>query len=437
MGLRRAIAPNNARFFNWRDQVQGISFEEPVRTITPEAMDPDQTPPAESPEATLRKQQRLRKRRLGMSTLSYSVSCFIAAFCAFSGIMPWQAIPIFVLATLSINGAFWLLVHTGLNLRFKDPSMTAAQMVVSVIPAAAVMYTVDSGQVRAVFLLLAVAPALFGVLALNTRQFTVVSILIFGVYSALMLALWRFKPHALNGSIEVVQIVAFFLVLTEITVMGGYIHKMRDKLRIRNNELKTAMADLQEAMNKISDLAIRDGLTGSFNRRHLFELLNKEASRANRSQGCFSVALLDVDHFKQINDQHGHQAGDEVLCTLAKDIETKLRTIDSFGRYGGEEFLVILAQTPLEGAMIKAERIREQIENLRWPGMDASFKVTASIGVSEFHFGEDRVEDLVARADAALYKAKARGRNQVFSVIDEAELGFEEGLKSALASPHT
>ncbi|TAK87296.1 MAG: diguanylate cyclase [Aquabacterium sp.] len=413
------------------------SFEETKRTITPDAMDPDQAPSAETPQAQLRREQNLRKRRIGMSTLSYSVSCMVVAFCWFHNMLPWLAVPGFVAATLVLNGFFWWLIHTGLNLRFKDPSMTAFQMVVSVLPAAAVMYLADSGQVRAVFLLLAIAPALYGVLALNTRQFTVVSLLIFAVYGGLMYALWCFKPHALHGSIEIVQSFAFFMVLAEITVMGGYIHGMRNKLSRRNQELKTAMADLQVAMHKISDLAIRDGLTGSYNRRHLFDLLAKEASRANRSQGCFSVAILDVDHFKQINDRHGHQKGDEVLCALTKEVESRLRTIDGFGRYGGEEFLVILAQTPLEGAMIKAERIREQIESLRVPGMDEGWRVTASIGVSEFHFGEDTVEDLVARADAALYKAKARGRNQVFSVVDDAELGIDQGLRSALASPRT
>lgn len=300
-----------------------------------------------------------------------------------------MAVPLFLAAMLVINGSFWWMVHTGLNLRFQDPSMTALQMVVSVIPAATVMYTVDSGQARAVFLLLAIAPSLFGVLALNTRQFLAVSLMIFTVYGLLMLALWQTKPHVLNMSLEVVQFFAFLLVLGEITAMGGYIHGMRNKLRRRNQELKSAMDELQKAMVKISDLAIRDGLTGCFNRRHLFDLLNQEAARANRFDMSFSIAIIDLDHFKQINDQHGHQKGDEVLCAVTQEVISKLRTIDSFGRYGGEEFLLILPQTNLEGALIKAERIRAQIQSIDMTCARGDLRLTASIGVSEFLRGED------------------------------------------------
>lgn len=398
---------------------------------------PAATDAPEDPKAEVRRAQRLRKKRLGMSILSYLMSCMVVAFCCYQKLLPWEALQGFVLATFVINAAFWVTIDSGANLAFKDPSMTALQMVVSVLPAAWVIYIEDSGHVRAVFLLLSVAPSLFGVLALNTRQFMVANGLIFLIYGLLMMALWRFKPHVLNGPVEVLQSFAFFVVLFEMTLMGGYIHRLRSKLHKRNAELNKAMADLNNAMFTIGDMAIRDSLTGSYNRRHLLDMLTKEASRANRSKSTFSIALVNVDNFQQLNVQYGDQAGDTMLCTISKEIESRLRNIDGFGRYGGGEFLVILAQSSLDGALIKAERIREQVENLRFSTADGTWQATVSVGVSEFHCGEDSVEELMARASAALKRAKSNGHNQVISVVDEAELGFDQGLQSALASPRT
>lgn len=398
---------------------------------------PAATKAPEDPKAEVRRAQRLRKKRLGMSVLSYLMSCLVVAFCCYQRLLPWEALQGFVLATFVINFAFWITIDSGANLAFKDPSMTALQMVVSVLPAAWIMYIEDSGYVRAVFLLLSVAPSLFGVLALNTRQFMVANGLIFLIYGLLMMALWRFKPRVLDGPAEILQGFAFFIVLFEMTLMGGYIHRLRSKLHKRNAELHTALADLNNAMFKIGDMAIRDSLTGSYNRRHLLDMLGKEASRANRAKGTFSIALVNVDNFQQLNAQYGALAGDAMLCTISKEIESRLRNIDGFGRYGGGEFLVILAQSSLEGALIKAERIREQVENLSFSAGDITWRATVSVGVSEFHCGEDSVEALMARASAALKRARSTGRNQVISVVDEAELGFDHGLKSALASPRT
>jgi diguanylate cyclase (GGDEF)-like protein len=161
-------------------------------------------------------------------------------------------------------------------------------------------------------------------------------------------------------------------------------------------------------------MAIRDELTGINNRRHLMELLNHEKNRSLRSGGVFCLAMLDIDHFKNVNDRHGHLAGDAVLRAVATMIDKTLRNTEFCGRYGGEEFLIVLTQTDIKGALIFAERVRTNIENALFPDLGTHFKATVSIGLSEYHIGED-IDKIISRADEAPYLAKKGGRNRVES----------------------
>lgn len=156
-------------------------------------------------------------------------------------------------------------------------------------------------------------------------------------------------------------------------------------------------------------LAVIDHLTGVANRRGLHNKLTEELARAQRYGGRFSVLLLDLDHFKRINDQHGHQIGDQVLIEFVKVLEEECREADMMGRWGGEEFLAILPQTGAQKSAEVASRIRKAVAKHEFHD---AFDVTVSIGVAECHAGEP-IERLIARADEALYKAKERGRNRV------------------------
>ncbi|MFE8070330.1 diguanylate cyclase [Marinobacteraceae bacterium S3BR75-40.1] len=356
--------------------------------------------------------QRLRIRRLGMSVLSLLVTFTIVVFCWYQDMIPGSVVVVYALLALLLNAGFYGMFKTHLNLRFREPSLTAPQMVLSLLPPLFVMYFLEPGQARAIFMLIAVVPGLYGILALRTGAFAVVASLFFGLYAALVTVLWLFKPEVLNGPLEWLQLVAFALVLAELAVIGGYISGLRDKLRERNDEL-------QEALQRISELASRDELTGTFNRRYLLQALDRETNRFNRASGPFSLCILDIDYFKSVNDTYGHQAGDAVLRQMAHTVSEGLRNIDCFGRYGGEEFLLVLPQTPLEGALIKAERVRRAIAGMTVKELPGGFQVTVSIGVSQFRPGE-AVDDTIARADQGLYLAKERGRNQVVAEDDPA-----------------
>jgi len=171
-------------------------------------------------------------------------------------------------------------------------------------------------------------------------------------------------------------------------------------------------ARLQQALATINELAIRDELTGCHNRRFLLDLVDKEKVRADRHGSEFCLCLFDIDFFKRINDTHGHAAGDTVLRAFADAVRGQIRTTDAFGRYGGEEFLLLMPETPVADAMALAERIRTVVAGLRCPDGEAVITLTVSCGVAEYRIGEVAAQTIL-HADQALYLAKSLGRNQV------------------------
>jgi two-component system cell cycle response regulator len=170
----------------------------------------------------------------------------------------------------------------------------------------------------------------------------------------------------------------------------------------------------QEAAQQMYEMTVRDPLTRLYNRRYLDERLQTEFAFAARHKTSLSVMVIDVDHFKRVNDTAGHQAGDAVLRALASALQRMVRTEDLLARYGGEEFVVAARGIDERSAGIFAERIRRNVEQLEIPWADSRLKITISIGLA--HMGEQRYpapDALVAAADGALYQAKKRGRNRV------------------------
>ena len=164
---------------------------------------------------------------------------------------------------------------------------------------------------------------------------------------------------------------------------------------------------------ELERLARFDALTNLLNRRSIMEKLDEWILHVNRYKGHLSIAMLDIDHFKLVNDRHGHQVGDRVLADTAHYIQRGVRATDFAGRYGGEEFLLVLPKTDASGAAIMAERTRKSLQGVPMHNAGGkNFKVTVSAGIAEWCDGDD-VDSLIARADAALYRAKAAGRNRV------------------------
>jgi diguanylate cyclase (GGDEF)-like protein/PAS domain S-box-containing protein len=172
----------------------------------------------------------------------------------------------------------------------------------------------------------------------------------------------------------------------------------------------TRQKNLEE---QLRELATRDSLTGAANRRHFVELGQRERERSLRSKAALSLCLFDADHFKLINDDYGHVAGDHALTTIARAAQSALRAADVLGRLGGEEFAILLPDTDLTGALVVAERVRGAVAASTVRGGEGvDIQVTISVGVAQLQ-GDESLESLLKRADTALYDAKDHGRNRV------------------------
>ncbi|MDC7238875.1 MAG: GGDEF domain-containing protein [Spirochaetales bacterium] len=201
--------------------------------------------------------------------------------------------------------------------------------------------------------------------------------------------------------------------LSETLVMeskiAGILQSIKDET-IRNQlfELKHI---INQSKEKLSRMAHIDRLTLLYNRRYFDDVISREVERARRYSQSFCLLLLDIDHFKKVNDVHGHQKGDQVLSEIASIISDNIRMNDIAARYGGEEMAVILPETSVDNAITAAEKLRSAIQENSI--VRTGLEITVSIGVSEFKPVDNAVEDLIARADSALYKAKEAGRNRV------------------------
>lgn len=176
--------------------------------------------------------------------------------------------------------------------------------------------------------------------------------------------------------------------------------------------LEESLDGMQRRTKQLKQQAITDALTGMVNHDYVFEALGRMLQRAQSKQLPLCIVMADLDYFKKVNDNHGHQAGDQVLSDVASRIKGALREFDVVGRYGGEEFLLLLQDTPLETARIIAERIRLRITDHPINLADLILHVSISSGIAMAN-ADDDVQSLVKRADQALYKAKDAGRNKV------------------------
>lgn len=198
----------------------------------------------------------------------------------------------------------------------------------------------------------------------------------------------------------------FAVNLAKIATINRVGTEMRSALAVTN-------AKLAEALIRLRDLSERDELTGLQNRRSILALLAEERARFARGGPVFGVAILDIDHFKQVNDTFGHATGDVALRAFAKVVGSALRSTDRLARYGGEEFLLLLPNAgEAASVLLAAERVRRAVEEHTWAEIAPDLKVTCSIGTSVSLSGEG-VAEMIERADAGLYRAKAGGRNVV------------------------
>jgi diguanylate cyclase (GGDEF)-like protein len=211
---------------------------------------------------------------------------------------------------------------------------------------------------------------------------------------------------------------------SEVGYLTQVFNHMVARLRRSREELDSVNAELQVKNRELHQLSITDELTGLYNRKHLMETLEAEVTRSKRNGHSFALMVIDIDHFKQVNDTFGHQKGDQVLCSLGGLFQDTVRSCDYVARYGGEEFIVMLPEVGAAGGLEVAERIRKRVAQERInPKGD---RITVSIGMAMYAEHGDDPESLFQQADQALYRAKAAGRNQVVKASGQIDPDLEK-----------
>ena len=186
-----------------------------------------------------------------------------------------------------------------------------------------------------------------------------------------------------------------------------------EELKKTHEELQAYVTEIEKLQAELREQALRDPLTGLYNRRYLAEMLENELARVKREKKPMSVIVTDIDHFKNINDNYGHQVGDEFLKKIADLISSHTRSSDIACRYGGEEFLLVMPGTSVKSATKRAEELRLECTQIQVPYENKKLSVTLSFGVASYPAHGQRAEEIVIKADKALYKSKRSGRNRV------------------------
>ncbi len=355
---------------------------------------------------TLSRRAKQRRQIQAMIAASYLIDALVLFAYTRAGSIPPTIAPAYA-ATGLLSGVLYLVLsETGFAERFKDHYLVLPQLCTSAAIMLAFAYLAP--EVGVMFLCLLFLVFNFGSLRSTPRQSAIVwTAVTLGIATLLLLS---DKPIGLPYGNELERFATtlmFALTIGRCIFLGMFSASMRQSLYQSGERLK-------EAYRRIEELAELDELTGSFNRRCIMRLLEEEIARSARLNTPCSIALIDLDHFKRINDVYGHPTGDEVLRTFAITVFANIRTIDRFGRYGGEEFLLVLPDAAPQSAAQTLDRLRTIIAELDWSAFSPGMRVTMSAGVATLH-PDESADTFLARADSALYTAKAQGRNRITS----------------------
>ncbi|MGM4988671.1 GGDEF domain-containing protein [Tardiphaga sp. 841_E9_N1_2] len=335
---------------------------------------------------------------------SYLIDAAILLLYAMIGVTTVATGVVYLAIRLAVVGIAAYLSEIQVNDRFKDPYLTVPLSIVSIIVQIGAIYLVP--QIGFYFISIIFVVLGFAALRMSARQTGIVwSTATLGLA---LLFLMTDKPIGIpmaTATERALALACFVSALGRCASAGLYGSSMRELLYRRSNDLAAANA-------RIEELAQLDELTGALNRRYIMKCLNDEIAKAQRNATTCCIAIIDLDHFKKINDCFGHPVGDEVLRAFAISVFANIRTIDRFGRQGGEEFLLILPDTDIDLAIQTLDRLRGLITELNWSAIAQNLTLTISAGISAIR-PNDTPEDILARADLALYRAKDTGRDRV------------------------
>ncbi|MBN9041178.1 MAG: GGDEF domain-containing protein [Rhizobiales bacterium] len=341
---------------------------------------------------------------LGYVCISYLLDSVILIILAYNGTISPLIAPSYLACGLGSASAFFALSESGINDRFEDPYLVMPQATIGLT----IMLTFAWLAPQAGVLFLSNLFIVFSFSSLRASARETAAIWTAMSVGLAVLFLGTDKPISVPHDTYIERMATmmdFAFTIGRCMFIGIFSNSLRQSLYDKSVQLK-------EAYRRIKELAELDELTGSFNRRCIMRMLDDEIARAHRAKAPCSIALIDLDWFKRINDAHGHPVGDEVLRTFAISVFANIRGIDRFGRYGGEEFLLILPETGPAAAVQMLDRLRGIVADLDWSALSDGMAVTISAGVATIT-ADETADSVLARADEALYVAKEAGRNQV------------------------
>jgi diguanylate cyclase (GGDEF)-like protein len=345
------------------------------------------------------RKQRLRLQRTLLAGGVCLVAAVVLLYAVHAGLAP--AGPTFVLVAFLLAGLvlFYAVFRSGWNLRAADPNLTLPQVAFAVI-SMMVAYAL-CGPARGGFLPLLASAMVFAAFVLERRRM----LLTCAATLALLLAVGLVMPWIDERYTREVELLHFLLAAASFPVITAVVGLSRQQWLAQRRQLA-------EALDRIQVLATRDELTGLINRRHLQELLQAEELRSRRSGRTLCLAMLDLDHFKDVNDRYGHAGGDEVLKAFAGIAARSARRSDYFARWGGEEFVWVLPETVRSDAECALQRLRQMLAASEVMQQDRELRITVSCGLTILQPDESWTT-AIQRADEALYEAKTRGRDRV------------------------
>ncbi|MFY9316867.1 MAG: GGDEF domain-containing protein [Burkholderiales bacterium] len=350
--------------------------------------------------------RRQRQRWIGAIAASYATDALFLGLFAVIGTIPALIPAVYGAAAAMVCLIAWLVYARGWNLHLRDPNMTEPLILFAIVMQLGV--AVAAPRVAFPFLANLFTVFAFGMVWLTLAKAVAAwTVGVFGAGIAFYLAGSRFAVP--TGSLVEVFLAWLYFSL----ILGRCL-----LVSVAANEMRTRLAEsrrqLADTLDQVQRLASHDELTRALNRRALVSSLERERMRAERSGLPFAIGMMDLDHFKRVNDSHGHAVGDAVLREFSAIVHDTMRATDVFGRYGGEEFLIILVGTELPAALEAIERIRAAVQSHDWSALAPGLTQTVSAGVASFSKGQS-IEQLLYGADQALYQAKHGGRNRVIA----------------------
>ncbi len=348
--------------------------------------------------------QKERIRWTAYAAASYALDSLFVGLFVLAGTLPAHMLGVHAAAAAVVCASMYALYASGLNLRFGDRNLILPQALAAV--GVQVLVVCLAPRIAFPFLINLFTVFAFGVLWMSLRN----SLILLASSAAVVgFTFWQVGASAGFAASNAAETTVTWLCFT--AILGRCLF-----LSIYANELRTRLAEgrrkLAASLEQVQELVHYDELTKAYNRRTLTERLEQERNRAERTGAPLSVAMMDLDHFKVVNDTFGHGVGDEVLRKFASTVQSTMRDTDVFGRYGGEEFLLILTATRPGDAGPALERIRAGLAAADWGALAPGLSLTVSMGVAGFR-KDEAIDQVLHRADTALYDAKHAGRNRI------------------------